>query len=141
MYSNCDHNYFSLESVTFIYVFHDKDKFTNFRRVIRGQELLYNTEVILIESWGEILLPLRMRNQISILILKEITYVPNFLLNLVFLASLKNEEYRWHHWSSKIHNKNISRIIGSNFRQGNNYKISNFENIIGTTLLTLAIKP
>lgn len=60
--NNFDHNYLLLDFAVSIHVFYDKNKFTNFRRAIREQGLLYNTEVILIKSWGEILLPLRIGN-------------------------------------------------------------------------------
>ncbi len=137
---NSDNNYSLLDSATFVHVFQDKDKFTNFRRVTRGQGLLCGIEVITIGDWGEISLHLRIKNRISILILKEVTYVPNFPLNLVSLGCLKDEGYRWHDWSGKIHNKNTSRIIGSTSRQGNNYEIGNFETGIGTALVTLAVR-
>lgn len=142
MYShNSDNNYSLLDSATSVYIFYDKDKFTNFRRATRDQGSLCNIKVITIEGWGEISLPLRIRNRISILILKEVTYVPNFPLNLVWLGCLEDKGYKWHHWSGKIHNKNTSQIIGSTFRQGNNYEIGNFETVIETTLVTLVIRP
>ena len=75
------------------------------------------------------------------MILKKVAYVSNFPLNLVLLACLEDEGYRWHHWSGKIRNKNTSWIIGSILRQGNNYEIGNFETGVGTALSTLAIRP
>lgn len=59
---NSNNNYLLLDSATFVYVFHDKNKFTNFRKVIRGQRLLYGTKVIIIKGWKEISLPLRIKN-------------------------------------------------------------------------------
>ena len=138
---NSDNNYSLLDSAASVHVFHDKDRFTNFRRATRGQGLLCGTDTITIEGWGEISLPLRIGNRTSILILKEVAYVSNFPLNLVSLACLEDEGYRWHHWSGEIRNKNTSRIIGSTLRQGNNYEIGNFETGIGTALVTLAIRP
>ena len=138
---NSDNNYSLLDSAASVHVFHNKDKFTHFKRATRGQGLLCGTEVIMIEGWGEISLPLRIGNQTSILILKDVAYVPNFPLNLVSLGCLEDKGYRWHHWSGEIRNKNTSRIIGSTSRQGNNYKIGNFETGIGTALVTLAIRP
>ena len=75
------------------------------------------------------------------MILKEVAYVLNFPLNLISLSCLKDKEYRWHHWSGKIRNKNTSKIIGSTSKQGNNYKIGNFKTGIGTALVTFAIRP
>lgn len=124
---NSDNNYSLLDSVASVHLFHDKDKFTNFKRAIRGQRLLCGTEVIRIEGWREISSLLRIGNRISILILKEVAYVSNFPLNLVSLGCLEDEGYRWHHWSGEIRNKNTLRIIRSTSKQGNNYIIGNFE--------------
>lgn len=115
------------------------NKFTNFRRAIRRQGLLCATEVISIKGWGEILLLLRIENRTSILVLKEVPYVSNFLLNLVSLACLEDEGFRWHHWSGEIRNKETLQIIGSTLRQGNNYEIGEFETGIGTALVTLVL--
>lgn len=59
---NSDNNDSLLDFTTSIYIFYDKDKFTNFKRFTRGQELLYKIEVITIEGWEEISLPLRIEN-------------------------------------------------------------------------------
>ena len=138
---NSDNNYSLLNSAAFVHIFHNKNKFTNFRRVTRGQGLLCGTKIIMIKGWGEISLPLRIGNQTSIFILKDIVYIPNFPLNLISLGWLEDKGDRWHHWSGKICNKNTSWIIRSISRQGNNYKISNFETDIGTALVTPAIRP
>ena len=138
---NSDNNYLLLDSAASLHVFYDKDKFNNFRRVTKSQELLSGKKVITIKGWGEISLSLRIRNQTSILILKEVAYVPNFSFNLVSLGCLKDKGYRWHYWSGKIYNKNTSWIIRSTSRYGNNYKIDNFETCIGTAMVTLAIRP
>ena len=138
---NSDNNYLLFDSATSIHLFHDKNKFTNFKGATRSQGLLCGTEVITIKGWGEISLPLRIKNRTLILILKRVAYVPNFPLNLVSLGCFEDKGYRWHHWLGKICNKNTSRIIRSIFKQGNNYKIGNFETGIGTALVTLAIRP
>ena len=138
---NYDNNYSLLDSAASVHVFYNMDKFTNFRRAIRGQGLLCGTEVISIKGWGEISLPLRIGNRTSILLLKKVAYISIFPLNLVSLACFEDEGYRWHHWSGKICNKKTSRIIGSTSRQGNNYEIGNFETGLGTALVTLAIRP
>lgn len=138
---NSDNNYSLLDSAAFVHVFYDKDKFTNFKRATRGQGLLYSTEIITIEGQREVSLPLRIGNRTSILILKEVVYIPNFPLNLVSLGCLKNKGYRQHYWSGDIYNKNTSWIIGSTSRQGNNYEIGNFETGIGTAMVTLAVRP
>ena len=91
---NSDNDYLLLNSATSVQVFHDKDRFINFRRATKDQRLLCGTETITIEGWGEILLPLKIVNRISILILKEIAYVSYFPLNLVSLTSLEDEGYK-----------------------------------------------
>lgn len=47
---NSENDYSLLNSTTFVHIFHDKNRLTNFRRVTRGQELLYDTETSTIES-------------------------------------------------------------------------------------------
>lgn len=47
---NLDNNYLLSDSTLFVHIFYDKDNFTNFKRAIRGQGLLYRTEVIIIEG-------------------------------------------------------------------------------------------
>ncbi len=136
-----DKNYSLLDSAASVRVFHNMNKFTNFRTTTKGQGLLCGTEVIPIKGWGEISLPLKIENRTSILILKEVAYVSNFLLNLVSLACLEDEGFRWHHWSSEIRNQQTSQIIGSTLRRGNNYEIGKFDTGIGTALVTLAIRP
>ena len=51
---NSNNNYLLLDSAASVHVFYDKDKFTNFKRATRSQGLLCGTEVITIESLGEI---------------------------------------------------------------------------------------
>lgn len=51
MYSyNFDNNYLLLNYTTFVYIFDDKNRFTNFRKVIKGQKLLYNIKTITIKN-------------------------------------------------------------------------------------------
>lgn len=138
-YSN--NNYLLLDFFIFIFIFHNKNKFTNFKKTIRGQRLLYGTEVITIKVWEEILLLLRIKNQLSILIVKKITYVSKFLLNLILLICLEDKKYKWYYWSNKIYNKNTFWIIRSKFKQNNNYKIVNFKTSIKITLIMLVIRP
>lgn len=56
--------------------------------------MLYSTEIIRIEFWGEIILALKIKNQIFVFVLKEVTYVLNFYLNLILLACFKDKKYR-----------------------------------------------
>lgn len=94
---NSANNYLLFNSAVFVYVFHDKDKFNNFKKATQGPRLLYSTKVIMIKGWGEISLPLRIGNQISILILKKVAYIPNFPLNFVSQGCLEDKTYKWHH--------------------------------------------
>ena len=47
---NSDNDYSFLDSATFVYVFHDKNRFTNFKRATKGQGLLSGIENITIEG-------------------------------------------------------------------------------------------
>lgn len=95
MYSyNFDNNYLLLNFTISVHVFHKKDTFTNFKRVTKDHKLLCSTKIIIIKEWEEILLPLKIKNQILILILKEVAYIPNFSFNLISLDCLKDREYR-----------------------------------------------
>lgn len=96
--------------------------------------------IITIEGWEEISLLLRIKNRTLILKLKKIAYVLNFFLNIVSFACLKDKEYKWHYWLSKICNKKSCQIIGSILKQSNNYKIRNFEIDVKTVLLMLTMK-
>lgn len=48
-----------LDSATFVHVFRRKEKFTRFKRAVRGQGLFCSNDVIPIEGKGEIALPLK----------------------------------------------------------------------------------
>ena len=80
---NSINNYSFFDFVSSIYIFHDKNKFTNFKKSIKEQGLLCGIKIIMIKSWKEISLSLKIGNQTLFLILKEIAFVPNFLRNLV----------------------------------------------------------
>lgn len=69
---NSDNDYLLLDSTAFIHDFHDKDRFINFRRATKGQELLCGMDNIIIEGWEEISSSLRIEDQTLILIPKEI---------------------------------------------------------------------
>ncbi len=69
---NSYNNYSLLNSAVSVHVFRDKDKYTNFRRATRDQGLLCGTEVIMIKSWREISILLRIGNPKSILTLKKV---------------------------------------------------------------------
>ena len=59
---NSDNNDLLLDTAASVHVFYDKNKFSNFKRATRGQELLCGIGVIMIKGWGEISLPLKIRN-------------------------------------------------------------------------------
>lgn len=102
---NSDNTYLLLNFAASVYIFHKLDKFTNFKRAIREQKLFCGTEIILIKRWEEISLLLRIENWTSIMLLKEITYVLNFPLNLVLLAYFKDKDYKYYYWLGEICNK------------------------------------
>lgn len=47
---NFDNDYLLLDFAASIYVFHDKDRFTSFKRVIKNQKFLYGIDTIAVES-------------------------------------------------------------------------------------------
>lgn len=51
---NSDNNDMLFNVTTFVYIFYDKNKFTNFRRITKNQKQLYKTEVIIIKRQREI---------------------------------------------------------------------------------------
>ena len=93
---NSENNYSLLYFATSVHVFHYKNMFTNLRKDIRGQGLLYGTETITIEGSREISSPLKIGNRTAILILEAIAYISYLLLNLVSLACFEDEGYKWH---------------------------------------------
>lgn len=95
MYSNkFDNNYALSYSAAFIYVFHDKDRFNNSKKPTKGQELLCNGDIFTVENQREISSFLRIKVQISILILKKVAYVSNFLFKLISFICLKDKKYK-----------------------------------------------
>lgn len=51
-----------LDFATFVYVFNRKKRFSNFKRVFKGQGLLYSSNIIPIEGWGWISLSLKVKD-------------------------------------------------------------------------------
>lgn len=131
-------NHSLFNSTASVHVFYSKKRFSYFKRPTKKQSLLYDRELVSIEGWGEVSLPLKVENQISLLVLKNVAYISSFSLNLVLLGVLENQSFRWHHWSSEIQTRE-SQIIESTIRQGKNYKIGNSLLNLGTALATLAI--
>lgn len=62
-------NYSLLDSAASVHVFRNKARFTNFRRAGRRSSLLCGQNVVKIEGWGDISLPLKIGNRVSILVL------------------------------------------------------------------------
>lgn len=84
-------NYSLLDSATSVYVFQNKARFTNFWQAGQKTSLLCGQNIVKIHRQGNISLPLKVENQISLLILKNTAFTPNFLLNLVSLSCLKDQ--------------------------------------------------
>lgn len=59
---NFDHNYLLYNLATSIYIFYNKNRFTNFKKATKNQKILYNINTIIIKDWGKISLLLRMKN-------------------------------------------------------------------------------
>lgn len=133
-------NYSLLDSAASVHVFRNKARFANFKRAGRKANLLCGQNVVKIHGWGDISLPLRVGNRVSLLVLKNVAFVPNFPLNLVSLSCLEDQGLVWNHASGEICN-NAARIIGYTTRNGNNYEIGNSDSVtgMGSALMTLAM--
>lgn len=116
-------HYTLLDSAASVHVFHDKERFTKFRRPMSEQKLLCGGGYIPIEGWGEVSLPLRNGNQRSILTLKRVAFISKFPLNLVSLACIEDQGFDWTHRSGEVRNRKTSRTIGYTVRRENNFEI------------------
>lgn len=128
-----------LDSAASVHVFNTKEKFSNFRRSLRGQGLLCGNDVIPVEVWGQISLPLKVKGRIKLLTLNNVAYISNFPLNLVSLGCLQKRGFDWSPRSGEI-SKN-GQIIGYTQFHGNNYEIGNSEIDTGTAFATVATNP
>ena len=99
-----------LDSAASVHVFNTKERFSNFRRASFWQGLLCGSNVIPIEGWGQISLPLKMRGRIKLLTLNHVAYISNFPLNLVSLGCLQKRGFDWSHRSGKI-SKKTARLL------------------------------
>ncbi len=127
-----------LDSTASVYVFNTKEKLSNFKRALKGQGLLCGSNVISIEDWGQISLPLKVKGRIKLLTLNNVAYISNFPLNLVSLGCLQKRGFDWSHRSGEISKNN--QIIGYTRFHGNNYEIGDDENG-GIAFATLAADP
>ncbi len=77
--SQFDHNSGSLDtlldSAPSVYVLNIKERFSNFKRVIKGQRLLCGSNVISIEGWRQISLFLKMNSRIKLLTPSNVAYI------------------------------------------------------------------
>ncbi len=115
-----------LDSAASVHFFNIKERFSNFKRAIKGQGLLFGSKFIAIEGWGQISLPLKVKSRIKLLILNNVAYISNFPLNLVSLECLQKCGFDWFHRSGKISKNN--QIIGYTRFHVNNYEIDNDKN-------------
>ena len=134
-YQKSSNNCSLLDLAASVHVFHSKERFSNFKWPVKRQELQCGGGIIPIEGWGKIALPLKIRNRTSILVLKNVTFISDFLLNILLLAVLENQGFIWHHWLGEIQNKKL-KIIRSTVRRGKNYEIGDSTSM-DTALVTL----
>lgn len=92
-YQKLSNNCSLLILIAFIHIFHSKERFSNFERPAKKQKLLCDRKIILIKGWGEVALFLKIRNRISILVLKNIAYISGFSLNFILQAVLENQGF------------------------------------------------
>lgn len=98
-------------------------------------------EIVPIEGWGEVFLPMKVENRTSILMLRNVAYISNFPLNFILLGTLERKGFKWQYWSGKIQN-NKKLIIGFTVRQGTNYKIGeNLDTAMTTLAMTSRLRP
>ncbi len=126
------------DSAASVHVLNVKEKFSNFKRRLKGQSLLFGSNVISIKGWGQILLPLKVKGRIKLLTLNNVAYISIFLLNLVSLGCLQKCGFDWSHCSGEISKNN--QIIGYTRFLGNKYEIGDDENG-GIAFATLAADP
>ncbi len=115
-----------LDSATSVHVFNIKERFSNFKKALKGQGLLCSGNVISIKGWRQISLPLKMKDQIKLLTLNNLVYITNFPLNVVSLGFLQKCGFDWSYRSGKISKNN--QIIGYTRFHSNNYEIGDHEN-------------
>ena len=94
--------YSPLDSAASVHVFHTQQRFANFRRSSRDEGLLCGTSYVPIEGWGQVSLPLLIGSQTRLLLLKKVTFVSDFPLNLVSLAGLEDQGLDWSHRTGEI---------------------------------------
>ncbi len=80
------------DSAASVHVFNTKEKFSNFKRALKDQSFLCGSNVISIEGWGQILLPLKVKIRIKLLTLNNVAYILKIPLNFVSLGCLQK---RW----------------------------------------------
>ena len=91
-----------LDSAASVHVFNIKERFSNFKRALKGQGLLCGCNVISIEGWGQISLPLKVKGRIKLLTLNNVACISKFPLNLVSLGCLQKRGFDWSHRSGEI---------------------------------------
>ncbi len=123
------------DSAASVHVFNVKEKFSNFKRALKGQRLLFGSNVISIKGLGQISLPLKVKGRIKLLTLNNVGYISIFPLNLVSLGCLQKCGFDWSHRSGEISKNN--QIIGYTRFVGNKYEIGDDENG-GIAFATLA---
>ncbi len=127
-----------LDSAASVHVFNIKEKFSNFRRALKSQGHLCDSNIMSIEGWGQISLPLKVKVRIKLLTLNNVAYISNFPLNLVSLGCLQKRGFDWSHRLGEISKNN--QIIGYTRFHSKNYEIGNDENG-GIALATLTADP
>ena len=132
--------YSLLDSAASVHVFHTQQQLINFQKSFcaKGEGLFCGTSFVPIKSWGDVSLPLRIRNQTRLLVLKKTALISDFPLNLISLACLEDQGYNWSHRLGEIWRR--ARIIGTTVRNGNNFEIGQTRRILGTALSTLTTK-
>ena len=114
-----------LDFAASVHVFNMKERFSNFKKVLKGQSLLCGSDLISIKGWGQITLPLKMKGRIKLLTLNNVAYISSFPLKLVSFGCLQKRSFDWSHCSGKILKNN--QIIGYIRFYGNNYEIGDDE--------------
>ena len=127
-----------LDSVASVHVFNIKERFLNFKRALKGQGLLYGSNVILIKRLRQSLLLLKVKSRIKLPTLTDLAYILYFSLNLVSLGCLQKRGFDWSYRSSEILKNN--QIIRYTQFHGNNYKIDD-KKTDGIVVAILAIDP
>ncbi len=91
-----------LDSAASVHVFNIKERFSNFKKGLNGQSLLWGSKIISIKEWGYISLLLKVKCRIKLQTLNNVAWILNFSFNLLSHGCLQKSGFDWSNCSDKI---------------------------------------